>query len=149
MTSHNLGIRRQNSRPAIRRRRGFAVIASLTCLLIVVAIVGSMLQSAIRARRELLTERDCRQSQLLLAAGADRAAARLAAEPTYRGDVWELPAEAIIGRGAGRVTTEVSRAGSEGPWQVHVVAEYPTDRGLSIRRSHTFQLNSSMNSSQE
>ena len=62
----NLGtmqIRRRSPRATARfcRRRRAA------CLLIVAAIIGSMLQSAIRARRQLHTERDRRQTELLLA----------------------------------------------------------------------------------
>ena len=149
MNSHAQNPGRLIRRRSPRGRRGFAVVAALTCLLIVVAIAGSMLQNAIRARRQLHTERDCRQAELLLAAGADRATARLAAEPSFRGDVWELPAESVVDRGAGRVTTEISRAGNDRSWQVRVVAEYPLDRDFPIRRSHTFQFNSASNPLQE
>lgn len=136
-------------RHTCRCRRGMAVIAALTCLLIVTAIIGSMLQSALRARRQLHAERDRRQTELLLQAGADRAAFRLATESTFRGDTWDLPAESIVGRGAGRVTTEVSRSGDDPSWQVHIIAEYPLGRDFPIRRSQTFQIPSVRTPSQE
>lgn len=121
-------------------RRGMVVIAALTCLLIVISLVGTMLQSALRARRQLHAERDRRQVELLVEASADRARLRLAQQPTFRGDTWELPAESIVGHGAGRVTTEVLRGTNQdnSTWQVRVVAEYPLDRDLTIRRSHVF-----------
>jgi type II secretory pathway component PulK len=131
------------------RRVGFAALAALTCLLIVVAIVASMLQGAIHNRRQLHIERNCRQSEMLLAAGAERAAARLASDPTFRGDVWELPADEIVGRGAGRVTTQVSRSNDPGLWQVQIVAEYPLGRDFPIQRSQTFQIRSSTVQAQE
>jgi type II secretory pathway component PulK len=126
-----------------------AVIAALTCLLIVTAIIGSMLQSALRARRQLHAERDRRQTELLLQAGADRAALRLATEPEFRGDTWDLPAESIVGRGAGRVTTEVSRSEDDPSWQVRIIAEYPLGRDFPIRRSQMFQIPSVTTQSQE
>jgi hypothetical protein len=102
-------------------------------------MIASMLQNAISGRRHLRAERDRRQAELLVQAGADRAASLLASEPDFRGDTWNLPAAAIVGSGAGRVTTEVTRAAAES-LQVRVVAEYPTDRDFPVRRSHTFQL---------
>jgi len=132
--------RDQSRRPTHHHRSGLVLIAALVCLLIVTSIIGSMLQSALRARRQLHTERDRRQTELLLEAGADRAALRHAAEPDFRGETWNLPAESIVGRGDGRVTTEVSRAADDQPWQVRVVAEYPLGRDFPIRRSHTFPI---------
>ncbi len=140
---------RANFRRARRARSGMAVIAALTCLLIVTAIIGSMLQSALRARRQLHAERDRRQTELLLQAGADRAALRLATEPAFRGDTWDLPAESIVGRGTGRVTTEVSRSANDSAWQVRVIAEYPLGRDFPIQRSQTFRIASVTTPSQE
>jgi hypothetical protein len=132
-----------------RRRGGLMIVAALVCLLVVTSIVGSMLKSALRARRELHVERDRRQSELLVEAGADRAVARLAAEPGFRGDTWELPAAAIVGHGGGRVMTEVSRSADNQSQQIRVVAEYPLGRDFPIRRSHTFQIVTSQTQSQE
>ena len=132
--------RRPWERPTRRERGGFLVVAALVCLLIVTSIVGSMLQSALRARRQLHSDRDRRQAELLLDAGADRALLRLAAEPDFRGDIWQLPADSIVGRGEGRVTTEVSRSANDDSWQLLVVAEYRLGGAFPIKRSNTFQL---------
>jgi len=125
------------------------IVAALVCLLVVTSIVCSMLKGALRARRELHAERDRRQTELLLEAGADRAAARLATEPDFRGDTWELPATTIVGQGGGRVTTEVTTNADNQSRQVRVVAEYPIGRGLPIRRSHTFPIASSKTQKEE
>jgi hypothetical protein len=124
-------------------------VAALVCLVIVTTIVGSMLQGALRARRQLHAERNRRQTELLLAAGANRAAARLASDPEFRVDTWNLPAEEIVGLGDGRVTTEFSINNDTGARQLHVVAEYPIGRELPIRRSQSFQLPSVTTQSQE
>jgi hypothetical protein len=129
-----------NARPANRSRNGLVLIAALVCLLIVTSLTTTMLQGALRARRQLRAERDRRQAELLVEAGADRAAARMAADSTFRGDTWSVPAEAIVGRGAGRVTTEIKQGVDDKSWQIHVVAEYPLDRDFPVRRSLTLAL---------
>jgi type II secretory pathway component PulK len=135
---------------SIRRddRRGLVIFAALACLMIAAALIGGMLKSAIQARRQLLTECDCRQAELLLQAGADRAAARLADDPAFRGDVWKLAADEITGSGSGQVTTEVIR-GDNDSLQVRVISEYPLDRNFAVRRSRTFPITLSTSLSQE
>jgi hypothetical protein len=122
------------------RRRGFAVVTALVCLLIVVSIMGSMIQGAIRTRRQMHVERDRRQSEMLLVAGATRAMSRLEGNPTFVGDVWQLPADVIVGNGAGRVTCEISPTAGDGSRQLRVIAEYPVDRDFPIRRSQNFEI---------
>jgi hypothetical protein len=123
-----------------RQRKGLVAVAALVCLLVVTSIVISMLQGSLRTRNQLLGERDRCQTEMLLEAGADRAVARLAAEPSFQGDTWELPAAMIVGNGAGRVTTNFSRVPNSQTLQLRVVAEYPLGHNLSIKRSHTFQI---------
>ena len=124
------------------RRRGTILVVALVCLLIVMTLVALLLQGALRARRQLRAERDRRQAELLLAAGIERAALRLADEADYRGETWELPAEAIVGTGSGQVTISAAREAADRPWQVYVVAEYPLGSELSIRRSRTVLVSS-------
>jgi hypothetical protein len=113
------------------------------------AIVGNMLQSALRARRQMHAKRDRTQAELLLDAGTDRALAQLTADPNYRGDTLDLPGEEIVRQGAGRVTTQLSQVGASGRWQAHVVAEYPLGRDFPVRRSRTFQISPLKTQSQE
>lgn len=119
------------------RRSGTILVAALVALVIVMALLGALLQGTLRARRQLHTERDRRQAELLLQAGLDRAAIAVASKTGYRGESWELPAESITGGGAGLVTIETSREAEGKPWQIHVVAEYPAGSERSIRRSRT------------
>jgi hypothetical protein len=97
-----------------------------------------MLQTTLRSGRQLHRERDRRQAEFLLQAGADRAAQLVLANPEFRGDTWTLPDEMIVGQGGGAVTTEIRRESEQAPWQLHVVAEYPLGDEFSIRRSRTF-----------
>jgi hypothetical protein len=130
-----------HERPArASRRRGFAVLAALVCLLIVVSIVGAMIQGAIRSRRQMHVERDRRQCEQLLVAGAARAMRLPWGDPNFAGDVWQLQADEIAGNGSGRVTCELSPTSAVGSRQLLVIAEYPTDRDFPIRRSQSFQI---------
>jgi len=130
---------RERSRPRRRppRRRGTILVVALVCLLVMMSILGQMLLGSIRAHRALHPERDLRQTELLLAAGADRAAYRLTTEPDYRGETWDLPAPSIVGGGNGEVTIAATRDADDKPWQVRVVAEYPRGGEIPIRRSRT------------
>ncbi len=131
------------------QRRGTVLVAALVCMLVVMTLLGNMLQGTLRVRRQLRTQRDLRQTELLLEAGADRAAYRLFRETDYRGETWAIPAEQIVGRGDGQVTMEASRDSDGKPWQVRVVAEYPLGSELSVRRSHTFIVQPQSPQSQE
>lgn len=135
MSGH--GFTSHDSHPRTRRapRFGVVLVAALVCLLVITGIVGGMLHGAIRGRRQLHAERDLRQTELLLAAGAARAANRLADEPEYDGETWRLESEEILGRGAGVVTIQTSPGDNAESWQVTIVAEYPAGSELSIRRT--------------
>lgn len=130
--------RRQSMLPG-SRRRGAVIIAALVCLLIVMALLGAMLQGTLRARRQMHVERDLRQCELLLQAGAERAVHRLAQESDYRGETWTVSANANLGLADGQVTIAASRAADQ-PWQLNVNAEYPTGTEHSIRRSRTISV---------
>jgi hypothetical protein len=121
-------------------RQGAVLVAALVCLLVVMAMLGAMLKGALLAQRQLHRERDLRQTELLLQAGSDRAAYRLANDANYRGENWKLPANAIVDNGEGQVTIEASATGAPSVWSVKVVAEYPLGGETSIRRSRTFQV---------
>ncbi|MFV2067974.1 MAG: hypothetical protein ACC645_13455 [Pirellulales bacterium] len=130
-----------------RRRSGAVLVAALVCLLIVTAMIGTMLERAVSARRQLRVERDRRQAELLLQAGVDRAALRLVRQTDYQGETWMTPEEVMAGRG--QVTIEALRASDTTSWRVHVIAEYPFGSERSIRRSRTFVLPSPLSAIQE
>ena len=144
MTTAHLYRRRPRS-----RRPGVILFVALTSLLIVMAILGQMLKTSIRAQRQLHPERDLRQTELLLQAGADRAAYRLAKETSYSGETWHLPADAIVGSTAAQVTIQITRTSADAPARVHVLAVYPLGGALTIRRSKTLDIETPSSHSQE
>lgn len=129
---------RRDDRRQAPRRRGAMLVVALACLAIVMAIVGVMLQGALRARRQLHVERDLRQVELLLEAGLDRAAFQLASDYDYTGETWQIPASDLLGRGDGEVVIVATRSGDAEPWRVRVAAEYPVGTPTSVRRTRTF-----------
>jgi hypothetical protein len=131
---------RYTRRSALGKRGGAILIAALVCLAIVMALLGSMLASAIRSGRQLHAERDLRQCELLLAAGVERVQFRLASESDYRGETWKLPAAEIVAKGDGEVTIEVVLDSEQKSRQLRVIAEYPVGGERSIRRSRNIVL---------
>ena len=122
------------------QRKGVVLVTALVCLLIVMTMVAAMLKGALGAQRQLHVQRDARQAELLLQAGIDRAALRLAKETDYRGESWEVPAQTFDGRGKALIAIEATRESEQSSWQVRVVAEYPAGSEWSIRRSRAFTL---------
>jgi hypothetical protein len=136
-------------RQSRRARRGAILLAALVCLTIVVSIVGSMLLAALASGRQVRTERDLRQCELLLQAGVDRALYRGARQSGYSGETWAPAADEIIGTGEGRVTIEAARDGSPAQRQFVITAEYPAGSEFSIRRSRTIHLSENQSAEQE
>ena len=129
---------RRNSmrRSSADDRQGAVLVAVLVCLIVVLGILGNMLKATLLAHRQLHTERDLRQTELLLQAGSDRARFRLANETNYHGETWNLPPGAIVSNAEGRVTIEVSPDDLT-TRTVKIAAEYPLGSDASIRRSRT------------
>lgn len=139
--------KRRRQRRQMRHRRGILLVAVIVCMAVVMGIVGTLLRGALSARRQLRVDRDLRQVELLLDAGVDRAAAKLATDPDYEGETWSIPADQILSAGAGKVVIEIPDASpptdsesDDAPQlcQVHIAAEYPLGGLTTVRRSRTF-----------
>jgi type II secretory pathway component PulK len=133
-------MKRRRSRAKLVKRRGTVIVATLVCLLVVMAILGTMFRGTLRDLRQLRTERDLLQAELLLQAGRERAIYRLVNDTNYRGETWNLPADAISDKGEGRVTIEITSAESQKAGTAKILAEYPLGSDSSIRRSMEFQM---------
>jgi hypothetical protein len=114
-------------------RRGAVMFVALAALATVAAIAAAMLQGAITGRRHLRTERDSLQVEQLLALAARDAEARCAARQPLD-EVRLVPAEAIVGVGAARITAAAAAAPG-GDRVVRLVVEYPLEGPVTIRRS--------------
>jgi len=121
-------------RTTARRRRGLTSVAVLI-LLLVVALIGAELVRLGVAYRDRSRSRGREvQADLLADAGVGRALARLASEPDYGGETWEIPPD-VLGEPA-LVTIRVEPApDGGGPRTVRVQADYPPDPPRRARSS--------------
>lgn len=120
--------------PPAGARRGLTLVAVLAAMATVLLLLGGMIEIALVGRRQLLRELDACQAECLLEAAADRAVARLRADPGWSGGAERVPAEAIVGRGDAAVSTSVAADSLT----LRVVVEYPAGDPRSIRRERAF-----------
>jgi hypothetical protein len=129
-----------NRKTSTMKRQGAVLVVAMVCLLVVTAIIGTMIRGTLRNHRQLRSEKDLRQAELLLDAGVARASKRLAANPDFRNETWSLQPDAITGAGEGLVIIELSGTEAQDSLTARISAEYPAGNELSVRRSRSVQL---------
>jgi Tfp pilus assembly protein PilX len=117
-------------------RRGMIAVAVLVCLLVATMIGASLIRLAQTQRATIRAEERRLQADWLAESGMERAAGRLAVDPDYRGETWEVAAADLGGGDPGRVTIAVE-ARPDDPRRrlVAVQADYPTDPDRRARSS--------------
>lgn len=109
----------------VRSRRGTVTVFVLVCLVIILATAGVLLQIGLAERNRVRSEERRVQAEWLLESGLERAVARLADDPTYHGETWELSADALRGPFGGRVTIALE-----------TLKEQPARRRLRVRADY-------------
>lgn len=92
-------------------RRGAVLVVAMVALIVSGAISLSLVRSALAERALVLAEADRMQTDWLVEAGLDRAAARLARDPNYSGEVWRPTADEFPLEGTAAITIVVESAG--------------------------------------
>lgn len=115
-------------------RRGMIAVAVLVCLM-VATMIGAGLLKLVRTQQATIRGEERRlQADWLAESGLERAGARLAADPDYRGETWDLRAVDLGGDDPGRVTIAVAPQPDDPRRRlVTVQADYPTDPGRRAR----------------
>lgn len=126
------------------RKRGVVLVCVIACLAVATLLLAGMLKRTLLTMRQIRTERHLRQTEWLVQAGVERAAFRLANDVEYTGEVWSLAAEEIAGTDPGVVNISVSRDSTDTA-SVQVVAEFPSGRVASIRRTRAFLIDLAKN----
>ena len=126
------------------QKKGVVLVCVIVCLAVVALILAGMLKRTLLTRQQIRTERNARQTQWLVQAGAERAAFFLARDSKYKGEQWSLPADAIAGTEPGAVSISVSRDATDRA-NVQIVAEYPSGNVFAIRRTREFLIDLSQN----
>lgn len=115
-------------------RRGLALVPALVCVVLVGLLCAAVLRLAHAQRGVAAAEGRRMQAEWLAESGLARASARLAADPGYKGETWELSPAALGSDEAGVVRIAVEPVESDkARRRVRVVAEYP--RGESPHRA--------------
>ncbi len=70
-------------------------VAVLVCLIIITMLAGAALKVGLARRQELRSEERQLQAEWLAEAGIQRGLARLAADPAYTGESWDIPAREL------------------------------------------------------
>ena len=91
------------------RRRGAIMIVALICLVLVSALLGSLLKTAVAQRKQLRHEAEHLQAAWLAESGVARAASRLATDRGYEGETWKIPAQELSGRFSAEVRISVRK----------------------------------------
>lgn len=109
-------------------RRGLAIVPALVCLVLVTLLCGAMLRQAHTQRGLARDEQRRMQAEWLAESGLARASARLAADPGYQGETWEIPARALGGPSSGVVRIKVVPGGGRPTRRrVRVEADFPRE----------------------
>jgi Tfp pilus assembly protein PilX len=124
-----------------KRRRGLTTVAVLALLIVLGLIASTIVALSATYHARSRTRDRASQSEALADAGLDRAFARLAADPEYKGERWEIPAASLglpAAEGAGPAAVVTIAVESEGEARtVRVQADHPVEperRARSSRR---------------
>ncbi|NOX54339.1 MAG: hypothetical protein GXP27_07825 [Planctomycetes bacterium] len=123
-------------------RRGVALLVAMICVALVSAVAASLLRCALVQFQQTRARQRQLQTIWLVESGANRAAARLAADPNYKGETWKpMPLGYSPESMNATVTITVRTADGKPEWRsVEVLAIHPVDRKHRSRVRKTFQV---------
>ncbi len=119
-----------------RDRGGSVVVVVLVCLMALAMIGAASLRVALDERRVIRAEEARLQAEWLMRSGLERAVFRMAEEDSYKGETWEIPAEAAAGRASAvvRIIVAEDDAGRDRR-PVSVRADLASGSSQRVRRS--------------
>ena len=131
-------------RPRTPHRSATVLICVLACMAVVTAIVANTTRMALVTRKALRPQVQLRQVELLLEAGVARAAKRLAIDPDYTGESWQLSPGTLTCAEQAEVNISVTTEGETWPPQATIVATLGTADTVHMKRTHTFAIDVSL-----
>ena len=130
-------------RPMRRSRGGVVLVAVLVFLVIASSLLFGRLKLAIERRRIAERQELALQADWLVESAASRGLARLAADPKWSGDRWEIAAESLYGEGAAgdetRVAADTDAKGGRRP-RLSITVNYPVGAPSSVTRAKEFSI---------
>ena len=123
------------------RRRAMVSIIMLVALIVVGLMAAGVLRVLAARRATIRAEERALQVEALVGSGIDRALARLAADPAYPGETWEIPAADLLGRGPARVAIRLTPdASNPADRRLVVIADLLASAQDPVRRSRTLTI---------
>lgn len=120
----------------VKRRSGAAVIASIVCLMVVLLVTSSLVESVILHERQTRHQQHQLQALWLAEAALQQAQLQRQLDPDYSGGIQRRSAEGLGGTHAAVVETRVEREGRQS--RIWVEAMYPDNPATRVlHRSET------------
>ena len=120
-----------------RRSRGTILVAAIVCMVLAMMMIGAVVSGLMIQHRQSRVDQQCLQSLWLAESGAARAAAALAADASYSGEIWQVSVPTAAGPVAGSVEIVVRAAADPSAGrEVQIQARWPhnTLTPVSYRR---------------
>jgi len=135
-------------------RQASILVCVLVCLAIATSLIGSTVRTALDARRAMRTQLQLRQTELLLAAGIQRARWQLqeaADNPAadYVGEAWQLPPQVIPNVESAYVKIDITPANPTSLRKVDVTARLSVAASRTLQRSISFTIDLKKESAHE
>lgn len=122
-------------------RSGAALVVVMIVLVLCVALGTRLAMNVAHSRNVARAEQRALQADWLAESGVRRATARLAIDPSYTGETWQVTSAALGRNSAAAVTIRVEpTAGAEQERHVIVEAEYPASEPHRVRRTREINL---------
>ncbi|NOY41100.1 MAG: hypothetical protein GXP26_04595 [Planctomycetes bacterium] len=121
-------------------RQASVLVCVLVCLAIATALVSSTVRTALDARRAMRTQHQLRQTELLLAAGIQRATRQLKASADYTGETWDLLLPMIPNIESAQVKIDLPPVAEDSSRKVRVTARLSVSANRAIQRSYSFSV---------
>ncbi len=117
-------------------RPGMALIVVMALLAVAGVVLAAVVSLGLAQRRAQRVEIWHMQAEWLAESALERAMARLAADPTYAAETWQIPAEQLGGPDGARVVIRVEPAPAQpGAVLVHAHVQYPDHPEHCARRT--------------
>jgi Tfp pilus assembly protein PilX len=127
-----------NPRPQRRPRRGALLVVALVCLVVVVAIGSSLVRQLLLQHRQSVQEQSQLQALWLADSAVERALARLAEQPDYTGETWQIDGQLLPNDSPGVVVIRVeTSAGENAARRIVVEARYPHETLYQVVQQRT------------
>jgi cell division protein FtsN len=123
--------------PNNRNRRGAILILAIVCVAVTMSIMVLLVRFAMLHHAAQKNQHRAAQANWLAHSALDRAAARLAIDPSYTGETWKIPAEEFLASEQAALVRIAVKPVAERPERrtVDVAADYPDAPRHRVRRS--------------